>query len=183
MRPAELGRGLLPHGTHSGADLGRQWPTIGTWDNKVYAFTSVNCITGKRASRLVQSRTAQRRKKIHSHTQRMQRTFACHLRDVGRVYPASHFPPGRGHHRQRPRHRGPRIEKALAQVPHVQLYRLPSYSPQLNAVERLWMLLRHRATHTRLFDHVAQLHAVLRKHLDWLQVHREPVRSVLESSL
>lgn len=65
----------------------------------------------------------------------------------------------------------------------MQLCRLPSYSPQLNPVERLWKLLRHRATHNRLFDHVDQLHAVLRKHLDWLQVNREPVRSVLGSSL
>lgn len=53
-----------------------------------------------------------------------------------------------------PWHRGPRVERALAQVLHVQLYRLPSDSPQLNTVERLWKLLRHRATHNQLFDDV-----------------------------
>lgn len=163
----------------------RHRPTVGTWDNKdkVYAFASVNCTTGKLTARLVRSRTAQRRKKTQSHTQRMQRAFARHLRDVGRVYPAAHFPQVVVTIDNAPWHRGPRVEKVLAQVPHVHLYRLPSYSPQLNPVERLWKLLRRRATHNQLFDDVDQLHRVLRKHLDWLQVPREPVRSVLGASL
>lgn len=56
-------------------------------------------------------------------------------------------------------HRGRGVEAALAKVPHVELYRLPSYSPHLNVAERLWKLLRRRATHDRLFLAVEKLHA------------------------
>jgi transposase len=33
----------------------------------------------------------------------------------------------------------------------------PSYSPQLNPIERFWKKLRRRATHNRLFDTLADL--------------------------
>ena len=38
---------------------------VGTWDNKdqVYAFTSLNCTTGKLTARLMPSTARQRRKK------------------------------------------------------------------------------------------------------------------------
>lgn len=109
----------------------------------------------------------------------MQRVFACHLRDVGRVYQASHFPRVVVTVDNAPWHRGPRIRTARSQVPHVQLFPLHSYSPQLNPVERLWKLLRHRATHNRLFDDSAHLQRTLAQHLSWLQKHREHVRSAV----
>ena len=43
------------------------------------------------------------------------------------------------------------ITKALKEFPHLELYRLPSYSPQLQVIERFWRVLRRRATHNRLF--------------------------------
>ncbi len=49
------------------------------------------------------------------------------------------------------------MDEALADNPHLEFYRLPSYSPQLNPVERLWNKLRRRATHNRLFDALADL--------------------------
>ena len=51
-----------------------------------------------------------------------------------------------------PWHRGKPIDEALADNPHLEFYRLPSYSPQLNVIERFWKKLRRRATHNRLFD-------------------------------
>ncbi len=71
------------------------------------------------------------------------------------------------------------VERALAQMPHVELHRLPSSSPHLNVVERLWKLLRQQATHNQLYDDVAALQAARRKHLDWLQVHLAHVRSLI----
>ena len=80
----------------------------------------------------------------------MQEAFAAHLQHVGRLYPAER------HGRvvlvidNAPWHRGKPIAEALAENPHLELYRLPSYSPQLNVIERFWRLLRRRATHNRL---------------------------------
>jgi hypothetical protein len=54
------------------------------------------------------------------------------------------------------------INEALAENPHLKFKRLPSYSPQLNPIERVWKVLRRRATHNRLFDALAALdHYVL----------------------
>ena len=49
------------------------------------------------------------------------------------------------------------VEHVLATYPHLPLYRLPSYSPQLNVIERLWRVLRRRATRNRLFAGMAVL--------------------------
>ena len=51
-----------------------------------------------------------------------------------------------------PWHRGKPMDEALAENPHLEFKRLPSYSPQLNPIERFWKMLRRRATHNRLFD-------------------------------
>ena len=48
---------------------------------------------------------------------------------------------------------------------HLELYPLPSYSPQLQVIERFWKVLRRRATHNRLFQTVAQLKRTLRNNL------------------
>ena len=109
----------------------------------------------------------------------MQRAFARHLRDVEAHLPGCYFPRVVMTVDNATWHRGKRVEAALATVLHVQLYRLPSYSPHLNVVERLWKLLRQRATHNRLFDSVEELLRTVRKHLDWLQIDRSPVRSLI----
>ncbi len=41
-----------------------------------------------------------------------------------------------------PWHRGPPIQEALRENPHLEFKRLPSYSPQLNPSERFWKKLR-----------------------------------------
>src|SRR5262249_46852103 len=88
-------------------------PVVGGWDIKdmVYAFASVNCLTGKLVRRVVASRTAARRRTPHGKTRRMQQHFARHLLDVGRVYPQAFFPHGVLTIDGAPWHCGPRIQK------------------------------------------------------------------------
>lgn len=92
-----------------------------------------------------------------SKTRRMQRSFAAHLRHVGRVYPAAEFRWVVLILDNAPWHRGGLIDEALRDNPHMEFYRLPSYSPCLNPIERFWKKLRRRAMHNRLFDTVADL--------------------------
>lgn len=109
----------------------------------------------------------------------MQEAFAAHLRHVGRMYPAKE------HKRvvliidNAPWHRGRPIDDALVDHPQLEFYRLPSYSPQLNVIERFWRLLRRRATHNRLFDTMADLKRALRASVCYYQTMRGRVRSLI----
>ena len=72
------------------------------------------------------------------------------------------------------------VEQVFATYPHLQLYRLPSYSPQLNVIERFWRVLRRRATHNRLFARMAVLRATLRNNISYFQTMRQRVLSLIE---
>jgi transposase len=76
--------------------------------------------------------------------------------------------------------RGGPIDEALAENPHLKFERLPSYSPQLNPIERFWKKLRRRATHNRLFDTLADLKRSLRASLSYFQTVRAKVASLLQ---
>jgi transposase len=78
-----------------------------------------------------------------------------------------------------PWHRGRPIDDALADNPHLELKRPPSYSPQLNVIERFWKVLRRRAAHNRLFDTVADLRHSLRASLRYFQTVRARIRSLI----
>ena len=80
-----------------------------------------------------------------------------------------------------PWHRGPIVDAALAAHPHLTFYRLPSYSPQLNPIERFWRILRRRATHNRLFTTRSELRQTLRHNLCYYQSLWHKVLSLLES--
>jgi transposase len=80
-----------------------------------------------------------------------------------------------------PWHRGMVIEQVLEANAHLQLYRLPSYSPQLNVIERLWRVLRRRATHNRLFASMAVLRTTLRNNISYFQTMRQKMLSLIES--
>ena len=67
----------------------------------------------------------------------------------------------------------------LSEYPHLELKRLPSYSPQLNVIERLWKSLRRRATHNRLFDTLADLKQSIRTSLRYFQTVRSRIRSLI----
>ena len=72
------------------------------------------------------------------------------------------------------------ITEVLDAHPHLYLYRLPSYSPQLNYIERFWRVLRRRATHNRLFLTMAELRTALRANLCYFQTMRHKVLSLLQ---
>jgi DDE superfamily endonuclease len=156
-------------------------PAVGTWDCKhlLYVFAVVNLVTAAVHANLVDSPKDATKKTGKGKTRRLQEAFAAHLRHVGRVYPA-------GTHRRvvllidnAPWHAGEPVRQALADCPHLELRRLPSYSPQLNPIERLWKVLRRRATHNRLFDTLADLRRSLRSSLSYFQTMRERVRTLL----
>jgi transposase len=158
-------------------------PVVGTWDNKdlVYSFATMNVVTGQLTTRLVESAaTAQRRTRL-SKTARLQQAFAVHLRDLVRAYPATLGKPVVITIDNAPWHRGRGIAEVLAAHPHLQLYRLPSYSPQLNYIERLWRVLRRRATHNRLFASMPELRTALRASLCYFQTMRHKILSLIHS--
>ncbi|MGH8055662.1 MAG: transposase [Candidatus Entotheonellia bacterium] len=69
------------------------------------------------------------------------------------------------------------ITQVLQEWPHLELYRLPSYSPQLQLIERFWKVLRRRATHNRLFRAKDELKQALRNSLCYYQTLRHRVLS------
>jgi len=157
-------------------------PLVGTRDNKdlLYAFAVVNLLSAAVHTNTLESPQNAAKKTGLSKTRRMQQAFANHLRHIGRVYP-------RGKYSQvvllidnAPWHRGALIDGALAENPHLEFYRLPSYSPQLNPVERFWKKLRRRATHNRLFDTLADLKSSIRASLGYFQTVRHKVKSIIE---
>ena len=156
-------------------------PTVGTRDCKdvLYVFAVVNLISGALHANTHESLQAQNRKGQQSKTRRMQRAFAQHLRHVGRMYPRERF------HRvvltidNAPWHRGKLVDEALADNPHLEFYRLPSYSPRLNLIERFWKRLRRRATHNRLFDTIADLKRSVRASLCYFQTVRQKVLTLI----
>jgi transposase len=156
-------------------------PVVGTRDCKdvLYVFGVLNPLTGAVHATTLESLQKANRMSADSKTRRMQRAFASHLRHVGRVYPKER------HGRvvltidNAPWHRGPLIQQALAEAPHLELYRLPSYSPQLNVIERFWKRLRRRASHNRLFDSVADLKRSVRASLSYFQTARAKVLTLV----
>lgn len=48
---------------------------------------------------------------------------------------------------------------------HLSLIFLPSYSPELNAIERVWKLLRRFSTHNRYFESLELLKNAIKKQL------------------
>ena len=156
-------------------------PLVGTRDCKdvLYAFGVLNLISGALHTNTLESLQKQNRKSADSKTRRMQRAFAAHLRHVGKAYPREKFKQVVLTIDNAPWHRGPPINEALAEVPQLELYRLPSYSPNLNVIERFWKKLRRRATHNRLFDTIADLKASVRASLCYFQTLRGKVLSLI----
>jgi transposase len=156
-------------------------PTVGTRDCKdvLYVFCVLNLVSGALHANTHESLQAANRKSEASKTRRMQRAFAQHLRHVGRMYPRERFKRVVLTIDNAPWHRGKLIDEALAENPQLEFYRLPSYSPRLNLIERFWKKLRRRATHNRLFDTIADLKASIRASLCYFQTVRAKVLSLL----
>lgn len=157
-------------------------PLVGTRDGKdvLYVFAVMNLITGVLHSNMLESLQAANRKSGQSQTRRMPQAFAAHLRYVDRMYPRERF--GRVVLRidNAPWHRGEPIKQAMAENPHLEFKRLPSYSPQLNPIERFGKLLRRRATHNRLFDTIADLKKSVRASLSYFQTVRHRILTLIK---
>jgi hypothetical protein len=149
-------------------------PLVGTRDCKdvLYVFAVLNLISGAVHANTLESLQKENRKSEDGKTRRMQRAFADHLRHAGRVYPKEKNKRVVLTIDNAPWHRGPLIDEALRESPHLELYRMPSYSPQLNVIERFWKKLRRRATHNRLFDAIADMKASVRNSLRYFQTVR-----------
>jgi transposase len=157
-------------------------PTVGTRDCKdlLYVFCVVNLISAAIHSNTLESPQRAKQKTGKSKTRRMQEAFADHLRHVGKIYPGHKYKEVVILIDNAPWHRGKPIDEALAENPHLRFKRLPSYSPQLNPIERFWKKLRRRATHNRLFDSLADLKRSIRASLSYFQTVRDKVKSMLE---
>jgi transposase len=157
-------------------------PLVGTRDNKdlLYVFAVVNLVNAAVHANTLESPQNATRRTGQSKTRRLQEAFAAHLRHVGRIYPQQRYPRVVVLIDNAPWHRGLPIQEALRENPHLEFKRLPSYSPQLNPIERFWKKLRRRATHNRLFDALADLKASLRASLCYFQTMRHKVKSILQ---
>jgi hypothetical protein len=156
-------------------------PVVGTRDCKdlLYVLAVVNVITGVLHANTLESPARAKQATGKSKTRRMQEAFAAQLRHVARMYPA-------GRHKRvvliidnAPWHRGKPIDEVLSEHPHLEFKRLPSYSPQLNVIERFWKLLRRRATHNRYFDSLADLKRSIRASLSYYQTVRGRIRTLI----
>ena len=156
-------------------------PTVGTRDCKdlLYVFGVVDVVGGSLHTNTLESPANAKRKTGKSKTRRLQEAFAAHLRHVGRIYPKDRNKRVVLIIDNAPWHRGQPIDEALADNPHLEFKRLPSYSPQLNVIERFWKLLRRRATHNRLFGSLAELKRSLRSSLCYYQTMRGRVRKMV----
>lgn len=156
-------------------------PVVGTRDCKdlLYVFAVLNVVSAAVHATTLESRKDATKRTGQSKNKRLQEAFAAHLRHVGQVYPVAR------HKRvvltidNAPWHAGAAVKAALADNPHLELYRLPSYSPQLNVIERFWKLLRRRATHNRLFETLAELKASVRNSLRYFQTVRSRLKQLL----
>jgi len=159
-------------------------PIVGNLDchEVVYPFGALNLVTGRLTTRIVE-RPRQPAKGRQATPKRrfLQAAFARHLRDIARAYPAAHYPRVVLVIDNAPWHRGALITAVLTALPHLELYRLPSYSPQLQVIERLWKVLRQRATHNRLFPTNAHLKQALRHSLCYYQTLKHQVLSLIQS--
>jgi transposase len=157
-------------------------PIVGTRDCKdlLYVFCVVNLISAALHSNTLESPQRAKQQTGKSKTRRLQEAFAAHLRHIGKVYPRDKYQEVVLLIDNAPWHRGKPIDEALAENPHVKFQRLPSYSPQLNPIERFWKKLRRRATHNRLFDSLADLKQSIRASLSYFQTVRDKVQSMLE---
>src|SRR5262245_43487200 len=107
---------------------------VGTRDCKdvLYVFCVLNLVSGALHSNTSESLQAANRKSGEGKTRRLQRAFAAHLRHIGKMYPAARFGRVVLTIDNASWHGGPPVKAALQENPHLELYRLPAYSPNLN---------------------------------------------------
>ncbi len=158
-----------------------QRPMVGNWDchDYVYVFGALNLVTGHLTTSIVERPQTAQQRPLAQHRY-LQAGFARLLRALARAYPATSVPRVVIVIDNAPWHKGSLITAVLQAYPHLELYRLPSYSPQLQVIERFWKILRRRATHNRLFLTVTKLKQALRNSLCYYQTLRQRVLSLIQ---
>ena len=147
----------------------------------IATYAALNVTSGTLTTRLLEQPARMKQRTGQSKTRRLQVACAAHLHNIARAYPAETYPEVILIIDNAPWHSGAIVEEALAAHPHLKFSRLPSYSPQLNPIERFWRILRRRATHNRLFMTRKELRQTLRHNLCYDQSMRHKVLSLLES--
>jgi hypothetical protein len=157
-------------------------PLVGNLDchKYLYVFGALNVVSGRLATRLVE-RPRPTKKGPPSKRRHLQQAFARQLRDIARAYPAAQYPCVVLVIDRAPWHKGALINEVLAACPHLAFYPLPRYSPQLQVIERLWKVLRRRATHNRLFATMTLLKHALRSSLSYYQTLKARVLTLIRS--
>jgi transposase len=157
-------------------------PLVGNMDCHayVYLFGTLNMVTGQLTTRLVERPRKAPQAGI-SKQRYLQKAFVAHLRDIARAYPATQYAHVVLVVDNASWHQGLPIAEVLKAFPPLALFPLPSYSPQLQVIERFWKVLRRRATHNRLFPTMAHLKRTLRTNLCYYQTLRHRLLSVIQS--
>ena len=158
-------------------------PVVGTRDckDRTYVFASVNVVDGQLTTRQlpIDVRKFKRVGKVKYRL--MQTAFVKHIADVAARYPVAQYSRVVMIIDNAPWHAGKPVAAALAANPHITFYRLPSYSPQLNPIERVWKMLRRRATHNRCFKLLRDLQRSLRHSIQYFQVMKHRILSLIAS--
>ena len=72
------------------------------------------------------------------------------------------------------------LVQSLARELQIELLFLPSYSPNLNLIERLWKFTKKKALHCRHHTNYADFHAAIDQCLDQLATkHKDEIRSLV----
>lgn len=72
------------------------------------------------------------------------------------------------------------LVQSLARELQIELLFLPSYSPNLNLIERLWKFTKKKALHCRHHTNYADFHAAIDQCLDQLTTqHKDEIRSLV----
>jgi transposase len=160
-----------------------QRPEVGTWDNKdkVYVFGACNLQTGQIHTRFLKCPKGATKTTGKSQNRRLQETFVTFIKALARTYPENCHKPVVIIIDNAPWHAGLAVTQVLASYPHISFYRLPSYSPKLNPIERFWKILRRRATHNRLFSNIDALCATLRNNFKYFRSIRHKLLSMLDA--
>lgn len=158
-------------------------PMVGTRDCKdaVYVFGALNLMDGSLVTRMMETPARIKQKTGKNKTRHLQAMFVRHVKDIARKYPKEKYDRVVLTIDNAPWHRGALLKETLLEHPHIELYRLPSYSPQLNVIERFWKILRRRATHNRLFDKMSEMRRSLSKSICYFQTLRHHMLSLVES--
>lgn len=83
-----------------------------------------------------------------------------------------------------PYHRAPEVQEWLqTHAEHMHLVALPKYSPDLNAVERIWHHVRINATHNRYFPTKQEFVQTLSEALLDIERHPEQIHGYLNPFL